>query len=385
MSRPSPAPAGRRAHGALLYLDDIPLATTHGDFRLHRFRNFATRHLALAATVGDVASARPLLARVHSCCVTSEALGACDCDCAEQLSIALAEIVRAGRGVVFYLMQEGRGAGFAAKARDRMIVQASGHRLTTFEAYEQMGLGRDHRRYDEVESMRRLLDVSAPLRLLSNNPEKVAALEAEGVPIQTVRPLANRATAFNVHYISAKRRSGHALDDRDAADPAVLPEPVESFLPHAIVADPSIAHVASYLLPIRVGGEADPTRWFRLHLYVDGAGRDRVVLVHRRDPRQVPRVGVRRDTLYERFPLRAPAPGWSWWRDAVAEISSAGAGCVLLRSGAAAAAEVDETDVRLLERHLSDRRAMIFAGKDAEPLSRALRAGRIALESSCGR
>src|SRR6185436_1559805 len=114
------------------------------------------------AVVGAVGAPAPLLARVHSSCVTSEAYGACDCDCAEQLAASLAEIAGAGRGVLFYLMQEGRGAGFAAKARDRMLVQTSRHRLTTFEAYARMGLDHDCRRYEEVGDLCRLLGVRAP-------------------------------------------------------------------------------------------------------------------------------------------------------------------------------------------------------------------------------
>ncbi len=78
---------------------------------MHVFRNLHTRAYALAICRGDIRTSAPLLARVHSACVTSEAFGGCDCDCAEQLEQALARIAEAGRGVVFYLMQEGRGAG----------------------------------------------------------------------------------------------------------------------------------------------------------------------------------------------------------------------------------------------------------------------------------
>src|SRR4029453_15909931 len=115
---------------------------------------------ALAVAMGDLTGAAPLLARIHSSCITSESYGGGDCDCVQQLDTALERIARAGRGVVFYLMQEGRGAGFLAKARDRMIVQASGNRLTTFEAYAQMGIEKDQRRYDEVGFACRLLGVT---------------------------------------------------------------------------------------------------------------------------------------------------------------------------------------------------------------------------------
>ena len=165
---------GRHAlAGQLLHRGVVPLDTTHGPFAAHVLQNVATGSVAFAVARGDVRGSAPLLARIHSSCVTSETFGGCDCDCVEQLDLALERIADEERGVVFYLMQEGRGAGFSAKARDRMLVQASRNRLTTFEAYERMGLGHDHRRYDEVGHASALLGVTAPLVLLTNNPDKL--------------------------------------------------------------------------------------------------------------------------------------------------------------------------------------------------------------------
>ena len=122
----------------------------HGDFIVHFFRDLARQQAAMAIVCGELDGTAPLLARVHSSCLTSECLMGRDCDCAEQLDAALATMSRAGAGVLFYLMQEGRGAGLTAKARDRMIVQASGNRITTFEAYAEMGLPPDLRRYETI-------------------------------------------------------------------------------------------------------------------------------------------------------------------------------------------------------------------------------------------
>ncbi len=120
--------------GSLLRLETRALETRHGPFEAVVFRNLGSHRLAIVLLRGDVSGSEPLLARVHSSCVTSEALGARDCDCADQLDGALAAIAVEGRGALFYLLQEGRGAGLTAKSRDRMLVQASRHRLTTFEA-----------------------------------------------------------------------------------------------------------------------------------------------------------------------------------------------------------------------------------------------------------
>src|SRR5215469_2170114 len=216
--------------GSLLALDERPLDTVHGRFRAHRFHNLTTGQPAVAVATGDITGRSPLLARVHSSCITSEVYGACDCDCAEQLDAAL--------------------AGFAATARDRMLVQASGNRLTTFEAYSQLGLWRDQRRYDEVAAACRLLGVRAPLRLLTNNPEKVATLRDAGVAVGGHRPLAVHASPYSRHYLDAKSRSGHLLASA-GGDAAQLPEPVRRLAPRRLHGVPGVFRLASYLIPLR--------------------------------------------------------------------------------------------------------------------------------------
>jgi GTP cyclohydrolase II len=356
-------------HGALLALDVRRLDTVHGRFRAHRFHNLTTGQPALAVAIGNLGGRAPLLARVHSSCITSEVYGACDCDCAEQLDAALAAIARGGRGVLFYLTQEGRGAGFAAKARDRMLVQASRDRLTTFEAYKRLGLGHDQRRYDEVAAACRLLGISAPLRVLTNNPEKLGTLRAAGVVVAGHRPVAVGASPFSVHYLAAKSRSGHLLAAGDGAA-AVLPEPVTQLRPRRVRGAPRFLELASYLLPLRTPAPA----WFRLHLYLDVvARREHVVLTHGlgRRLRRPPLVHVQHDALLERFPLRRPRLAQQWSRVRAAIVRH-GAGCVLfLAEGEAPEAAT----FSLLPRHLPGRRAG-WVGSAGDPVVRALvRAG----------
>jgi GTP cyclohydrolase II len=336
--------------GTVLRLGAAPVDTVHGRFTVHRFHNLATGVPALVLTRGDVTTAEAVLARVHSSCVTSEAYRGRDCDCAEQLDAALAAIDHAGRGALFYLMQEGRGAGFVAKARDRMLVQASRQGLTTFDAYDRMGLPRDQRRYGEVAATRRLLGIAAPLRLLTNNPEKISALTSEAIPVDGTRPLALAASPYSAHYLTAKSGTGHTLPPADAR-PAALPEPVENFAPHPLPGASHIVRLASYLLP--VGG---PTpAWFRLHLYFDAeAGRERVVLAHGRSDSSRPTlVRVQAEALLERFPPRTPRLRAEWLAT-VAEIVDHGAGAVLFRHvvdvGEAEAAP-DEAALALLATH----------------------------------
>jgi 3,4-dihydroxy 2-butanone 4-phosphate synthase / GTP cyclohydrolase II len=299
----------------------------HGTFTAHTFHDLATGQPALAVTLGDVCSPPPLLARLHSSCITSEVYGGCDCDCVEQLDAALVAIARAGRGAVFYLAQEGRGAGLVAKARDRMMVQASGNRLTTFDAYAAMGIGRDARRYGAVAAACRLLGIAAPLRLLTDNPDKVAALEAEGLTLAGTAGLTPQPSAFNRHYLAAKARAGHTFRegiDHDGA--AELPEAVTGFTPHTVPGAPRFVYLAAYLLPIRLR----TTAWFRLHAYLDTAtGRERIVLTHGLpDGARRPLVRLQGETLLERFPVRAPRLRRRWLA-AAERIVEHGVGCAL--------------------------------------------------------
>lgn len=346
--------------GTLIALGRETLATRHGDFVVHRFHDCATGAPALAVTCGDVHGPEPLLARVHSSCVTSEALGARDCDCAEQLDAALAHVAARGRGALFYLAQEGRGAGFVAKALDRMLVQASGNRLTTFEAYAQLGLPDDQRTYGQVAAMARLLGVAAPLRLLSNNPDKVAALRDAGAAVDGTEALRVRPSAYSQHYLDAKLHAGHTVAATDGVDAVALPEPVALLAPAPLPDAPRFVRVAAYLLPVR----ARETVWFRLHALVDTATRrERIVLTHGLRGGE-PLVRLQRETLLDRFPRTTPRHRPSW-DAAVARMVAHGAGVAVL-------ADADE-DVRdvvapLVRAHLDGRRGvpLVLDGDDAD-------------------
>jgi len=275
-------------HQATLHLGRRPLATSSGPFDVDFFRNLANGRVAMAITCGRLGGAEPLLARVHSSCLTSECLMGRDCDCAEQLEGALATIAAAGRGIVIYLIQEGRGAGLTAKARDRMIVQASGNSKTTFEAYAEMGLPADLREYGEIAPICALLGIRGPLCLLTNNPDKAAAvakvLASEGIPLAATRPILGPASTFNRDYLAAKFDLGHALDRPDGAVIGALPpERVRVFEPTILPDAPAFVLTASYLLPVGLPGSSEAgdieVAWFRSSVLLDReTGRESVVL-----------------------------------------------------------------------------------------------------------
>src|SRR5690606_9143938 len=133
------------------------LPTRFGRFDAYIFEDIIDKHYIIALAHGDITGAAELYTRVHSSCVTSETLRGCDCDCVQQLEGAIKVIAAKGNGILFYLMQEGRGVGYIGKARDRMLVQASLDQLSTFQAYASMGLKKDHRSYDNIAHICHLL------------------------------------------------------------------------------------------------------------------------------------------------------------------------------------------------------------------------------------
>lgn len=354
--------------GTLVAVGGEPLSTRHGEFVAHRFHNCTTGAAPLAVVCGDVAGAAPIAARIHSSCVTSEAYGARDCDCAEQLDAALAHIARQGRGVLFYLIQEGRGAGFVAKALDRMLVQASENRLTTFEAYARLGLPADQRTYGEVAAMARLLGVVAPLHVLTNNPDKIAALRAAGAHLDGTESLHIAASAYSQHYLDAKSRAGHTVAHSDGLHDAALPEVVRVLEPTPLATAPWLVRIASYLLPVR-GAQ---TAWFRLTVYLDNrARRECVVLTHGHGGDEV-LVRLQRERLLDRFPLRDPRcrPGWD---ATVARMAAHGRGIAVF---ADVGADVRDVVGPLVSAHLDGRRGvpLVFDGDAPDDVALVRRA-----------
>ncbi|OIR03631.1 GTP cyclohydrolase-2 [mine drainage metagenome] len=243
----------RPIHGQTLFLAECSLEMRFGTFRAYVFQDIIDKHYLIALAYGDIVHAEKLYTRVHSSCVTSETLRGCDCDCVQQLEGALRRISEAGSGILFYLMQEGRGVGYVGKARDRMLVQASLDQVSTFQAYAAMGLEKDHRRYDNIAHICTLLGIHAPFVVLTNNPDKVEALRSLGIAIAGTETLEIEPSPFNLAYLTSKAAAGHILT-RPAASRvrrALPPEPVVPFRPHAIANAQRFIYAASYFLPVR--------------------------------------------------------------------------------------------------------------------------------------
>lgn len=165
---------------------------------------------AVALVMGDIHAAPPLV-RIHSQCLTGDVFGSLRCDCRQQLEMALAMIAEAGAGVLVYEMQEGRGIGLMAKLQAYEL-QDQGR--DTVQANEDLGFEADQRGFQLPARMLRELGLSA-VRLLSNNPEKVAALEAAGVKVTERVPCEPKASAASERYLNTKKeKMGHLFNSR---------------------------------------------------------------------------------------------------------------------------------------------------------------------------
>lgn len=185
----------------------VPLADAE-DASLMAFRpgDGGTEHLAIV--IGSPDPGAPILARLHSECFTGDVLASLRCDCGDQLRGAIAAIARAGGGVLLYLAQEGRGIGLVNKLRAYQLQDAG---FDTVDANEQLGFDADERVYQPAAEMLRQLGF-ATVRLLTNNPDKVAALERCAIRVVERVPHVFPANGHNERYLQTKAtRSGHLL------------------------------------------------------------------------------------------------------------------------------------------------------------------------------
>ena len=192
------------------------LPTPNGEFRVVVYRTGQAGGLGatavgteleehVAMVLGDV-TGTDVLTRVHSSCFTGEVLGSLRCDCRAQLDAALARIGREGRGVLVYLVQEGRGIGLGNKVRAYELQDAG---ADTVDANLALGFDADLRSYDLAASILRDLGVTS-VRLMTNNPQKIAGLEKAGVVVASKESHWVETTDESAHYLATKRaKLGH--------------------------------------------------------------------------------------------------------------------------------------------------------------------------------
>ena len=186
----------------------VKLPTDYGDFNLYLYRSKLDGQHHLALVCGDVAAKPGVLVRVHSECLTGDVFGSRRCDCGPQLQQAMRQVSEAGRGVVVYMRQEGRGIGLAPKIKAYKL-QEQGY--DTVEANQKLGFDMDLREYGLGAQILTDLGLKT-IRLLTNNPRKVVGLEGYGLEIIEQVPIRIRPNPHNAHYLETKRKKlGHLL------------------------------------------------------------------------------------------------------------------------------------------------------------------------------
>ncbi len=188
---------------------DFP--TEYGHFRIHGFegtRGEETEEV-VALVMGDISGPEPVLVRIHSQCLTGDVFHSLRCDCRAQLELAIETIAASGRGMVIYEQMEGRGIGLLNKLRAYELQDAG---ADTVEANEQLGFEADLRAYEAPAAVLNHFGVPC-VRLMTNNPDKISALEEEGISVVERIPCqVQRGDQSDTYMRTKKNRMGHLLD-----------------------------------------------------------------------------------------------------------------------------------------------------------------------------
>lgn len=191
---------------ALKFVESAKLPTQWAEFTICGFEDEQTGKEHIALILGDIADGEPVDMRMHSECLTGDALFSMRCDCGPQLEAALMHISEVGRGVLLYLRQEGRGIGLINKIKAYHLQDGG---ADTVEANEQLGFDADLREYDIAKDMLDHLNVKK-IKLMTNNPLKVNALEEHGLKVVERLPWKHGENPHNSHYLSTKAgKLGH--------------------------------------------------------------------------------------------------------------------------------------------------------------------------------
>ncbi len=343
-------PQTTKIFGTTVYIGSVNMDTRHGPFVCHTYQNLIHKGYILALAYGDL-SAPELFTRVHSSCVTSETLRSMDCDCVHQLEGAIETIAKSGNGILFYLIQEGRGCGYVGKSRACMLVQYHDDHITTFDAYQTLGMKADYRDYRNIWEVAHMLGIAnSTFVLLTNNPDKIRGMQQIGLKVSRVESIETAPSPFNQSYLVSKEKMGHLLfKTKTKISRYKIPfEKVKPFEPYCLPQYSRFIHCASYYIPIKpVDNQMEfssedlanfqskgiafeticslnqgsylvsisdedldkvPVQpyWFKVNMYYDLASHcDYIVLTYGDLENKIPLVRIHSESLFNRFPLNS--------------------------------------------------------------------------------
>ena len=201
----------RRSEKLVRRVATAKLPTRYGEFTVHAYESDVDPSPYIAFTMGDIDDGNDVLVRIHSSCLTGDLIGSLKCDCGDQLHLAMEKIAEAGRGVLLYIEQEGRGIGIVNKIRAYALQDAG---ADTVEANVQLGFKPDLRDYGIGAQV--LVDLGIKRILyMTNNPAKLAGLEGYGLEIADRIPLIAPSNESNAYYLETKRvKMGHMLSEQ---------------------------------------------------------------------------------------------------------------------------------------------------------------------------
>ena len=328
-------------YGTTIYIGKKYLETKYGNYIAYTYQDLINKGYIIACVFGDLKT-DVLYTRLHSSCVTSETLRSMDCDCVKQLNGAFKKISEKGNGILFYLIQEGRGCGYVGKSRACMLVQYNDDKINTFDAYKLLGMKMDYRTYQNVYEICYMLNIlDKKYILLTNNPDKINSFKNIGLNLINVESIEIKPTPFNAEYLLSKKESGHILyQTKEKISKYHLEyQKIPSFTPHSLNEAKRFIYVASYYLPIKpINNEiildfplndnsyrinenkylvqlnennlknkeyTDVPYWFKVNVYYDIVSyNDYILLEYGNETKcKIPIVRIHSESIFNRFPL----------------------------------------------------------------------------------
>jgi 3,4-dihydroxy 2-butanone 4-phosphate synthase/GTP cyclohydrolase II len=241
-------------YGTTIFIGKLDIDTIYGKFQAYTFQDLIHKGYVIALSHGNI-NADIITTRMHSSCVTSETMQSMDCDCVSQLNGAL-KIISQTDGILFYLIQEGRGCGYVGKSRACMHVQYHENtkdEINTFQAYESLGMKHDYRDYTNVKDITHILNIDPEFILLTNNPDKIEKFQKLNLKLKEVKSIEITPNPFNQQYLMSKEKYGHILyQAKTKVQKYIIPHnKIEPFIPNSLNNCRRFVKVSSYYLPLK--------------------------------------------------------------------------------------------------------------------------------------